>query len=46
MNDRMAEGIEGSKAVLMCFSKKYKDSKNCKKGKMDIFKQLNYVKMY
>lgn len=34
MNDRMAEGVEGAQVVLVCFSKKYQDSTNCKKGKL------------
>ncbi|XP_072020954.1 uncharacterized protein [Amphiura filiformis] len=31
MDDRMAEGVEHASAILMCFSKKYQESVNCKK---------------
>ncbi|XP_072026918.1 uncharacterized protein [Amphiura filiformis] len=36
MNDRMAEAVEGSNVILVCFSKKYQGSPNCKK-------ELNYA---
>jgi hypothetical protein len=29
INDRMAEGVENSRCVLLCVTKKYKESKNC-----------------
>jgi hypothetical protein len=32
MNDRMAEAIENSKCILICMTRKYKDSVNCKKA--------------
>ena len=38
MDDRMAEGVEGASAVLVCFSEKYQASKNCKKGGLVINK--------
>ena len=30
--DAMAEAVENAAVVLMCFSQKYKNSVNCKKG--------------
>ena len=32
MDDRMAEAVEQSQVVLMCFSEKYQQSVSCKKG--------------
>jgi hypothetical protein len=30
INDRMAEGVQNSRCVLLCVTRKYKDSKNCR----------------
>ena len=35
MDDRMAEAVEQAAVVLVCFSKKYQESANCKKGKRE-----------
>ena len=32
--DSMAEAVEGAAVVLLCMSAKYKDSANCKRGKI------------
>ena len=38
MDVRMAEAVEEASAVLVCFSKKYQESDNCRKGRFFVSK--------
>ena len=45
MDDRMAEAIDGAFVILMCYSKEYQKSKNCKKGMLCISRALIHARM-
>ena len=42
LNEAMAEAVDGADVVLVCMSEKYKDSKNCQKGKLLILTKYYY----
>ena len=41
MDVRMAEAVEEASAVLVCFSKKYQESDNCRKGRFLVSRVYN-----